>query len=301
MDGGGGVGTSAAPSLQKRAILAPMAPQARAGRSDAGVLPRRRLRTLALGVRLAWRGALAIAGMCMAALGALVSVAVAAVLARRGGHGAASLPAVASSAIAWSAGVSLAFGVALRAIRRDHGDGVVALMRARGASLGEYVRARTAGLVVVLAVVIGGATLVAGLAAVSAAAAASETERAALAALAALVYALAFSGVVGPVALAALGARTRAGGYLTLLAVLVLPELVSRWTRALLPDGWGELTSIPAALGALRAGILSPYEGAASAARALAGLLAVAGVALAVVRARAGAASHDTAGEGQRP
>src|SRR5579883_1762068 len=123
MDGGGGVGTSAAPSLQKRAILAPMAPQARAGRSDAGVLPRRRLRTLALGVRLAWRGALAIAGMCMAALGALVSVAVAAVLARRGGHGAASLPAVASSAIAWSAGVSLAFGVALRAIRRDHGDG----------------------------------------------------------------------------------------------------------------------------------------------------------------------------------
>jgi hypothetical protein len=247
-----------------------------------------RPRTLALGVWLASRGVLAVAGMVLAALGALASIGVAIVIARRGGHGAVQLPTIASAVIAWSAGVSLAFGAALRAIRRDRTDGIVALVRARGGSLGAYARGRVGGLVVILAIAVGGATLVAGVAAMSAAApaSASESGRAALAACAALVYALAFAAVVGPVAMAALGTRTRAGGYFSLLAVLVLPELLAPWTRALLPSGWGELASIPAALAAVRNGVAAPDLAGAPAARALAELLAVAALSLAVVRAR---------------
>ena len=60
------------------------------------------------------------------------------------------------------------------------------------------------------------------------------------------------------------------GGALALLAVLALPELLSPWTATpLLPRGWHELTSIPAALAAVRAGVMAPAAtGAAHGARA---------------------------------
>jgi hypothetical protein len=100
------------------------------------------------------------------------------------------------------------------------------------------------------------------------------------------VYALAFAATLGPIAVAALGARSRAGGYLTLVAVLVLPELLARWTSEVLPRGWHELTSVPAALAAVRAGVAAPVERAESLARALAGLVAVVAVCVVVVAAR---------------
>jgi len=137
--------------------------------------------------------------------------------------------------------------------------------------------------VIVLAVAVGGATLVAGVAATSVAHPAFAAMRNGAAGM---VYALAFAATLGPVAMAALGARTRSGGYLTLLGVLVLPELVSRWTAALLPHGWHELTSIPAALAAVRAGVAAPATMGLPMARALAGLGAVVAVSLVVVAAR---------------
>jgi len=240
-----------------------------------------RPRTLALGTWLAARGAMAGVGFALAIAGALASVIAAVALSGTGVAG--QLPLVESSAIAWSAGVVLAFGAALRALRRDREQGVVALLRARGASLGGYVRGRVGGLVVVLAVAVGGATLVAGIAATSAA---RPWLPAVPASLAALVYALAFAATLGPVALATLGSRTRAGGLVTLVAVLVLPELLSPWTSALLPRGWHELTSIPAALAAVRAGVAAPATMAASMARALAGLAAVVALSLVVIAAR---------------
>src|SRR5579859_863651 len=90
---------------------------------------------LALGTWLAARGVMAVAGVVMAALGAVAFVVLAAVVGVHGGGGAASLPAVASSTIAWSAGMTLAFGAALRAVRRDRELGVVDLARARGVGL----------------------------------------------------------------------------------------------------------------------------------------------------------------------
>jgi hypothetical protein len=149
--------------------------------------------------------------------------------------------------------------------------------------VGAYVRGRVGGLVGVLAVAIGGATLVAGIAATSVAHPALTAVRTSAAAV---VYALAFAATLGPVAMAALGSRTRRGGFLALLAVLGLPELLSPWTATLLPRGWHELTSIPAALSAVRAGVAAPAAMAVPMARALAGLAAVVALSFVVIAAR---------------
>lgn len=245
----------------------------------------RRPRTLAFGTWLATRGVIARAAIGLAGMGAVAGVVAAAVVAHRGGHGAAQLPTVASSAIAWSAGVMLAFGGALRAMWRDREEGVLALVRARGAGAGPYVRGRIGGVVALVAIAVGGATLAASLAAVTAAPA-QDALRTARASLGAVAYALAFAATVGPVAMAALGARSRAGGYLTLLTVIVLPEMLSSWTSSLLPEGWHELTSIPAALAALRSAVTSPAAMGAHGARAAAGLASVAAASIAIVRLR---------------
>ena len=240
-------------------------------------------RTLALGTWLACRGAVAATSFVLAVLGTAAAIVASLAVARHGGRDAARVPALASEGIAWSAGVTLAFGAALRAIHRDREEGILALARARGASAVAYVRGRVGGLVVVLAAVVGGATLVAGLAATSTESASIAVARSSAAALA---YAIAFAATLGPVAMASLGARSRAAGYFTLLAVLVLPEVLSPWTSALLPHGWHELTSIPAALDAVRACAAFLPASGVPCLRALAGLAGVVALSLVVVGAR---------------
>jgi hypothetical protein len=217
----------------------------------------------------------------LSAVGAIVAV----VEAVAGGRwrGSPQLPVIAAHAIAWGAGVTVAFGGALQAIRRDRVDGVVALARARGAGAADYVRGRVGGLVTVIAISVGGGTLAAGIAATSVAHPALTAARSTFGALA---YALTFAATLGPVALAALGARSRGGGYAALLAVVVLPELIAPWTSALLPHGWIELTSIPAALDAVGMGAASPARAAMHLARAMAMLAAVIGASLVVVAAQ---------------
>lgn len=244
--------------------------------------PAGRPRSLALGIWLATRGALARASLAMTALGALASIAVA--MAMRGTPAVKGLPAMAALALSWGAGTTLAFGVAMRAIRLDREHGILALTRSRGLGPLAYTRGRVGGLVVVLAIAVGGSTVVAGLAAT--AVAGGDSLAVGRASLAALVYALAFAVTMGPLAMAALGGRTRGGGYLTLLAVLVVPEALAPWTRVLLPRGWRELTSIPAALDALRAGVQSAGPASPHAARAAVALLAVVAASLLAVRAR---------------
>jgi hypothetical protein len=236
---------------------------------------------LAFGAWLASRGAMPIAGLVVTAL---VGAGGAAAALASGGSRATMVPQLASSAIAWAGGVMLAFGASLRAVRLDRQHGVLALARARGASAGDYVRGRVGGLVVVLAVAVGGATILACLAAIVAA----RGGRAVLASSAgAIAYALLFAATLGPVALATLGSRSRSGGYVALLAVLVVPELLAGWTAALLPPGWHELTSIPEALAAVRNGVAHPVLAGVHAARAVAGLAAVVAIALLAIAAQA--------------
>ncbi|MDP9000705.1 MAG: hypothetical protein M3O46_11405, partial [Myxococcota bacterium] len=239
-------------------------------------------------VWLAARGVLAVTGLILVALGIIASIVAAFEMARRGGRGLAQLPILATEGIAWSAGVTLAYGAALRALHGDREDGILSLFRARGATVAEYVGARVGGLVILLVLAVGCAALVATIAATSAA---GETNREALlpgavSGAAAVTYAVAFAVTIGPVAMASLGARSRVGGYFALLAILVVPELLAPWTSALLPRDWHELTSIPAALEAVRDGFAWPFEAWRRGARAVAGLSAVVAVALVVVGAR---------------
>jgi hypothetical protein len=244
--------------------------------------PRGRPRTLALGIWLTTRRALVRASLVLTALGALGSIAAA--VATRGTAAIEEVPGIASMAFTWGAGATLAFGGAQRALLRDRERGVVALARARGVGVAGYAGGRVGGLVMILALAVGGGTLVAGLAAT--AVAGGATRAVARASVAALVYALAFAATVGPLAMAALGGRSRAGGYFALLAVLVLPELLAPWTGVLLPKGWRELTSIPAALQALRVGVQSAGPAVLHAARATVALVAVVAASLLFVHAR---------------
>lgn len=217
----------------------------------------------------------------LASLGAAIAVAV--VLSRPAGASALAVPTHASAIIAWSAGIMIAFGGALGALPRDADDGIVALLRARGVPTTAYVRGRVGGLAVVLALGVGGAVLVPGLAALAVGSAALPAAHACAAALA---YALAFSVTLAPLATATLAARRRSAGYLAFLCALALPEVLARATSALLPRGWVELTSLPAALDAIQRGVLSPSSGGFAMARAAAALTAVAVLSFAVVHTR---------------
>jgi hypothetical protein len=237
--------------------------------------------TLGLGMWLVVRRGLVVVALVLAGIGAIAAAAVA--LSSRGGAAAAAVPTHASVVIAWSAGVMVAFAGALRAIPSDADEGVLALLRARGVPVASYVRGRVSGLVAVLALAVGGAVAVADAATLSVA---RPVMPAAQACAGALLYALAFSATLGPLAMAALGARSRAAGYLAFLFVLVLPEVAARWTSTLLPRGWHELSSIPAALQAVQDGVLAPGTAGFAMARAIAALATLTVLSIAVVHMR---------------
>lgn len=217
-----------------------------------------RAATVALAVHLARRPLAVRLGTGFAALITLVAMAIAARLGRMGDD--AALPAVvlvASSALAYGSGILVAFGGATQALRRDRDEGVRALLRVRGVSTGEYLLARTLGLALVVGASTVGGTLATALAATVAAGrlvAAGATLRASLVALASSALT---SVLLALVALAALGARSRAGGYVVLVGLFVVPELLSPWTSHLVPAAWARLVSLPGALAAFREG-LSP-------------------------------------------
>lgn len=210
---------------------------------------------------LARRGPLAILSLAVSALSVLVLVPIAITLARRGSdapvHG---VPELASSALAWGGGFLHAVAVAAGALRRDRTEGVRHLFVTRTTSLRGYVVGRVGGLAAVLAAVAVGGTLIVSVAALLATPQVQGLARTLQATIGAVLYALAFAAVVAPVAFAALGARSRLSGYLVLILVLVLPELLF----ARLPHEVSELCSIPSALAALRASIgigrLEPFR-----------------------------------------
>jgi hypothetical protein len=199
-------------------------------------------------------------------------------------EGLASVPLVASSALAWGAGTLLAFAASVHAFRSDRDRGIRALIAARARSDGEYLWSRVLGLTRVLAAVTVGGTFIVGVSSALAARGGHLALRTLESTGAAIVFSLAFAATLAPVALATLGARSRVGGYLALVFVLVLPELLQGWVTSILPEGWGELASIPGALGALRASLLPWVADPLRFTRALAVLALVVALALLVVR-----------------
>jgi len=236
--------------------------------------PPRLRASIALGTALATRGILVKLAL---SLGALVTAfAVGLALVR---HGSAAtlvqLTAATSSVLAWGAGVPVAFAASIHAFREDHTRGVRSLLHARGARPLDYGYGRVLGLALLLFGVVGGGTLLSGVASILAA----STILAA-----SLVFSGAFALVMAALALAAIGGRTRAGGYFGLLLLLVLPELLERWTSTLVPDSFGDLLSVPSALAALRSSLASPEIDAARFLRAACVVVAFAALCFALAR-----------------
>jgi hypothetical protein len=248
---------------------------------------------LSLGVRLAGGGAFAISGYVAAALILVVTIAVALVLGHRGSDALADVPGVAARFLAWGAGVTLAFGASSRAFRRDRDDGIRALLTARGASARRYVTACLGGVALVLALVVGGGTLVVGAVALGVAGAGriALTTRGVVDAVA---YALVFAATFGPFAVATLGARSRGAGYGVFLVLLVLPEVCSRYTDRLLPRSWAGLDSLPGMIAAAGSAVVSPFDGPRFA-RAVVALALVTIVAVGVVHAEVAATDRRSA------
>jgi hypothetical protein len=175
--------------------------------------------------------------------------------ARGEGAPAHDVPLVASSALAWGGGFLLAFSSAASALRRDRVEGVRDLFVTRTTSLRGYLLARVGGLAALLAFVVAGGTALTGMLAILASMKVGALPLTAQASAAAVAYGFAFSFVVAPVAFAALGARTRIGGYFYLLLILVLPELLTSALDKSLPSELLEVCAIPSALAALRASL----------------------------------------------
>ncbi|NOU26449.1 MAG: hypothetical protein HOO96_00970 [Polyangiaceae bacterium] len=156
----------------------------------------------------------------------------------------ALVPGVAARAIAWGGGILVAFALAQRAFHRDISDGVVSLLRARGLDP-MYLWGRVGAAMALVGAPVVGGTLLVSVTAVLAATRTGDAWDAVRGGAAALVYSALFTAVLVPLSLAALGGRTRGGGYFFLLLFLVIPEMVSPLTRAFVPE---EMTSIPHAL-----------------------------------------------------
>lgn len=255
-----------------------------------GAMERRHVRFAALlgiGAALARRGVLAAIALGICALTALLACVVAGVLAARGGEAPGyAVPIVTSSALAWGGGFLLAFAGAASALRRDRSEGIRALFDARvtGAARSGYLIARVGGLAALLVLVVGGGTAVTGLIAMLGAVSAHAIPRTAQSAAAAVAYGVAFGVVVAPVAVAALGARARASGYLFLIAVLLAPEVLASMFEHVLPAELLEVCAIPSALAALRASIAPGTADVLRLVRSLLALAAFAGAAVLWIR-----------------
>jgi hypothetical protein len=241
---------------------------------------------IALGFFLARRGATAAVGLGLSVACVLGFGGLAVVFARRGKLDALpDVPLLASSALAFGVGVLVAFAVATRVLRRDEEEGIRGLLRARGVDATEYLAARITGLAMSLAAFVAGGSALVGLVATVVAHGRVIAIHTVQASLAAVIFGVAFAVTFAPVAMATLGARSRGLGYLALLSVLVMPELLHASLTRLVGASWASVCSIPGALLALRAALAPTGVDAAMLARSLVAIVAIVALALLVVRA----------------
>lgn len=248
---------------------------------------RGRLPLLAFGVSLARRGVLSVLSIVICALTAVGLGILAIVLAVNSDHPLVyDVPLIASGALAWGGGFLHAFGSAAHALRKDRESGVRELVVTRTASLEGYLFARVGGLAMLLAITVGGGTLFASVVSIFSAIGTGTVGRTFHTTIAALAFSLAFSAVIAPLAYAAVGARSRVGGYLFLIGVVVVPEIVASGLSHVLPHALTEVLSIPSALSALRSALADDFD-FLRAIRALVALAAFTALATLLVRREA--------------
>ena len=234
---------------------------------------------------LARRGILPTASIIICISTAMALAAITGVLASRGPQSPAhDVPLLASAALAWGGGFLLAFAAAAHALRRDRAEGIRELIVSRTTTLRGYLLARVGGLAALIALCVAGGTIFCGLVGIAAAAHAAAVLRMLHATGAGVAYSIAFSAVVAPVAFAALGARSRIGGYVFLICVVTIPELIVGMMGSALPESVADVLSIPSALAALRSSLAPGTVDLARFARAVIALTVVVAFAMYLVR-----------------
>jgi len=222
---------------------------------------------ISLGFSLAGKGFLAKASIGLAVLTTFGAIAVALLLARGDAPPLASVPGLTASALAWGGGFTFAVAAAARAFDRDATEGIRFLSRTRGVSLGTYAIGRVFGLALALILIVGVGSLVTG--GVCATIASSSRGSIGRATLATAAYAIGFGVLMAPLAAATLGARGRTRGYVILIALLVVPEVLQDSIDSI-PERWRSLFGIPSALDALRDSLTpARFDGPLAAAAAL--------------------------------
>lgn len=240
---------------------------------------------LGFGMMLARRGPMAVTAMTISVLTAVVICLFSfSFVFRDGERPTHDLPLLASSALVWGGGFLHAFAASAGALRRDRVQGIHHLVVTRTTSLRGYLLARVGGLALLLAIVTAGGTLLVGLGAVLAATRSAAVSRTIQATFASMAFAVAFAIAMAPIALAALGARSRATGYFFLLALLVVPEIASRSLAGVLPTEVTELCALPSALAALRASLMPGAVDPLQTLRAVLAIAIFAGVGVVFVR-----------------
>lgn len=243
---------------------------------------------VALGVALARRGILAGFALAVSVLTVLGMGALAVVLKNRDAESTLhDVPLVASSALAWGGGFALAFGAAVHALRRDVSEGLRDALALRSVGLRDYLVLRVGGLAALVALVVAGGSAAVGLFSALLGLGAGVSLRSLQATFASVLFGVGFAIVIAPTAIAALGARTRVGGYMFLLGVVVLPELAVTAASSALPHALADVLSIPSALGALRASVAPGSFDVARLARATVALAVFTALTIALVRREA--------------
>ena len=180
-----------------------------------------------------------------------------------------ALPNLFAHGICWGVATLAVFGTEQRAFMRDHEDGIRGLLGSRGQDA-LYGRARLASAITSAAIISVGCTALLGIATALAATGTGEAIRTWQSAGSGILYSALFSIIMGTLALAVLGGRGRGGGYLGLVTVLVLPELLEPLTTRALPTELGH--AIPISIPSILSAIARPT----SAANFLAGICAAA-------------------------
>ena len=249
---------------------------------------------MALGASLARRGILAGFALAVSLLTVLGMGVLAVVLKQRDAEATLhDVPLVASSALAWGGGFALAFGAAVHALRRDVSEGLREALALRSVDLRGYLVLRVGGLAALVALAVAGGAAVVGVFSALLGVGAGVVLRSLHATLASVLFGLGFAVVIAPTAMAALGARTRVGGYLFLLGVVVLPELAVTAASSVLPAALRDVLSIPSALGALRASVAPGSFDLARLARAVIALATFTALTLALVRREAASVTSE--------
>jgi hypothetical protein len=246
------------------------------------MMPAQRL--IRFGAKLATRGLLARLGLGLGFFWCLFCIGRVFLLARRSVPSAHYAITISAVTMVWGAGICVAFGAALSAMKRDRVDGTFRLIVSRTGSARSYVMSRVGGLILLLSLLNGGSVLLVGLASMATSGSGHGALMSAWTTAASVLFGVCASVVIGLVCFAALGVSGRVTGYGRLLLWLFLPEVVRRMALSRLDVPGMDVMSIESALGALRESLLPNMVDPARFARAVFVLFVVSLAALAVVR-----------------